>query len=58
MAQSNAHADREQVTESLRRFGFGEAGIRAMFDMEAQITADKRARARVKPVEAETLFDF
>ena len=53
---SKAHQDRENVTESLRRFGFGEAGIEAMFTMEAQIEAGKRKRP--KPVEAETLFDF
>lgn len=60
MAQSEAHKDRENVEESLRRHGFDDAGVQAFFDAEAEIQRRARAKraANRKPVEAEMLFDF
>lgn len=56
---SNAHKNRAEVTESLRRFGMAEAGIEAVFASEAQIAENARAKraANRKPVEA-TALDF
>lgn len=56
---SNAHKNRAEVTESLRRFGMAESGIEAVFASEAQIAANVAAKraANRKPVEA-TALDF
>lgn len=57
MAESKAHADRENVTEALRRHGFDQAGIDAWFVAEAEIQRRERAKRTAKPVEA-TALDF
>lgn len=50
--------ERAEVSESLRRFGFGEQGISSMLAMQESIQAGERARKRAarKPVEQTPLW--
>lgn len=52
MAESAAHADRENVTESLRRHGFSDTEIDTIFVCEAEIARRERAKraANRKPI--------
>lgn len=56
---SNAHKNRAEVTESLRRFGMAESAIETVFASEAQIASNVAAKraANRKPVEQSAL-DF
>lgn len=53
----SARNDKE-LTDNLKRFGFGEAGIEAMVTMRESIEAEAKRKRRVKPVDQPTLFDF
>lgn len=54
---SRAERDRANVAESLRRHGFGAAGIESVFAAEAEFVRRERAAKRAKPVEP-TALDF
>ena len=54
-----SNAQREEMSESLRRFGMAEDAIAKVWENEDQITANARAKraANAKPIE-QTALDF
>lgn len=50
-------SNREEMTESLRRFGMAEEAIVKVWESEDQIAEAKRAKRAAKPVEP-TALDF